>query len=1211
MKIPHSLSLIRGLSDTGIGEGDHNVSHGEQYLFADKILKASDKSLFAEARPWMTLDTDPMDRNALGEKLVAWSVFNWEGYLFVVHLGPAENYDKRPAYFSHARAWESKDCTTPFDPTLYFGFTEGFERPWRLPSEWRPLDPIPVPERLDKKIIEENKEIAVKLLAAFKTAVITQRSLAIAVPVEEMVHGGVLESLTRFALVALPREDKRQVALRFYTRQPERLIEQPGAVNIVFAPEAAVVPLLKNPHVTVMDGNMRIISGEPPDDLAHRYAEGVYRNFLRLPDSLIAFTNHFGQINLDEQIKAALLSVIYNLADAIHAGEPEQRAFLIRYLPEVAKRIGSLPLKSLASPQQWAAFPSYALIKILLTQSTGGPADSLAKELSQALEGSDWSLDRTIRTWWNARSDDKITRLLYLVHKDQSILSESVMLELLGSVPLARIQEAGHAHWVLAAENLRGSLAHRNGEIDALIQVARENEGTRRLLFEATAANRLRKDWVLRIMGNPEQEKALLQTLFQHIFTDIPELQRWGELPQQLAFILWKSELATPEIARQAQTIADKCDPIATFPLLRELASLVEVTNGKDRVIKYGDHDNERDQGWLGSSEANPQRIDTVRLNCLSISHFHSNSHGEEPTSSQPVANGEPGWGKQNEPQRGGNAAWTNPIVKLLFKTATENEDNWNKLGTMLVDAAALDPDRPGITTQIFLEGKGEEGSKPIDRVLGTDTLPRLLADSHFLAALSYHALLHLAAIVTDALSMDRLMGQIDRFLLDSSRDHLSNLLRTGLWGYWRNRFTPWGSLDALKLAEYWFESNAEIDRKNGIPMEEWQATIKGLGGSLNSSTLAKILPSHGKRFPWITPFERRQIADLAKCVINLKALESLRQHLVKRLEAGTPCIQPAELEKILDANYRTPNQIEKIAKALRSDPYEAIGVVAKAGLWDWRPIADAIIHILERLLANVQNDRQFSRSDALFITLDQNADRILLPSESNKFQLLAYRASELNYSRLADRLSPNITIDVDLDRTTEDFSAYLLANSEVLTDDVPRFEEALCRWEGQQGSSIQSFDYHPLVALASHVKNQVMETTQAPAYLYLGKVWSRLATVVAEHRPNLAKPMHYPKPWLPLLEVAAIFLIDDYLSGLAKKMVLDCAIKDQSEVWLEAVHRSMERLANGERGDDYNPREAPEYDAAFAEFEAWFQEKLHNISLMSRASNAAQRPVR
>nr|VFJ50010.1 MAG: hypothetical protein BECKDK2373C_GA0170839_102728 [Candidatus Kentron sp. DK] len=1251
MKIPPSLSLIRGLSSTGIGEGDHDVSHGEQYLLADQALVASDRALFAEARPWLTLDTDPLDRNALGDKLVSWSVFNRNGRIFVVHLGPADNYDKRPAYFSHAIVWAWEECAAPFDPLLYFGFTESFERPWRLPTERRPINEPVVPDRLDVAFIREHRNLAINLLAACRSAITHQQPLVIAAPVEKLARGGMLESLARFAMAALPRTDKQQVAVRFYTRRPEQLIEQSGA-DIVFAPEATVTPLLRNSSVTVMDGKLHVISGKSSDDLAHRYAEGVYRNFLRLPDSLIAFTNHFAQVELNDEEKVRLLPVIYNLADALGAGDKERRLFLTRFLPDAPQRVGlPLFLRSLASPKQWSGFPPDALIEILLPPSTGdSKANSLAMELAQALDGSGWSLDEAIRAWWNPRSDDKLNRLLLLAGNTRSLLSESVLLDLLKDVPLTRIPSAEYVCWLLAAEDRAGTLSHRSTETDPLIQLAREDGDTRQLLFEATAARRLGVDWIRRIIEDPRQEQELFQALFENVFADIREIQRWGGMPERLAFAAWRSEIVSPEMAEQAVTIAGQCSPVDDFPLLLELASLEEVANralpsgqsleephpyvrGYDEAITKnavsGDSALPKTAEWLSSEElkstnwdksapthffhrekrsrnakrklttavrrkprmpafqfANPPNEEKQR-------HIESDITDNRERLAHPTGHSVKG-GTPHEVMHTGSGTpeLTNQISRQLRDTAIANEENWNLLGVKLVEAA-LDTDRPGISPRLFIENT-ETGGKPIDWVRGVDTLPKLLAAPEFRGTLGYPALLELAGYAPDSLSMDRIMEEIDGILLGISpnsealRKHLSDLLRSGLWGYWRKRFTPRENLNASKLAEYWFELNAKSDRKSGIPMEEWQATLKGL--ILDSKMLGWIWPSAKNGFPWIAPFERRQVADLAGCAADLNTLGSLRRRL---LESGTGGIgiSLAELEEILDVNCRSPNKIAGIAEAVRSTPHDTIYVIAEEDLWDWRRIAEAIVRILSDWATTVQTGGRLPHNNVFLTTLNQNAEKVLLPPDTSRFNLLAYRLGELDYSRLADRLSSNITIDVELDRLTEEFTDYLLDEKASPVITIPRgFGSALGRWENQQGTDIREFDYHPLIGLAYQVKDRLEKTSGTPPNF--PKIWKRLARAVRS-QPNLAKPIPYPEPWLPLLEVAALFSIDKYLSGLAKKMVVSCNITAQSNDWLEAVYYSMERLANGERIDDYMPREASEYDAAFAEFESWLQDDM------------------
>ena len=123
--------VYRGQSTKGIGEGPgQSVAHGEQYLDASKNLK--DAKLLEVIRPWMTLDSDPVDHERLKDGLEAWPASG----------GPAGNrgtagalagvYDLRVAYFSQGFAWDLDSPMSPgFDPGLFLGQSEAFEKPWR------------------------------------------------------------------------------------------------------------------------------------------------------------------------------------------------------------------------------------------------------------------------------------------------------------------------------------------------------------------------------------------------------------------------------------------------------------------------------------------------------------------------------------------------------------------------------------------------------------------------------------------------------------------------------------------------------------------------------------------------------------------------------------------------------------------------------------------------------------------------------------------------------------------------------------------------------------------------------------------------------------------------------------------------------------------------------------------------------------------------
>ncbi|MEE8524544.1 MAG: hypothetical protein V3T72_11485 [Thermoanaerobaculia bacterium] len=161
---PASLSVYRGQSRTGIGEGPGKpIAHGEQYLRADPPLD-DDAARLREIQPWMSLDADPVDLDRLGGELEAWSCFGDGDLGYVVRLVPAGIYDRRQAYFSHGRAWPTEAFRGAFDPGAHLGRSQAFERPWR---DQDPGERVaePEPEMVRPQQVKAEKPAAVRFLA--------------------------------------------------------------------------------------------------------------------------------------------------------------------------------------------------------------------------------------------------------------------------------------------------------------------------------------------------------------------------------------------------------------------------------------------------------------------------------------------------------------------------------------------------------------------------------------------------------------------------------------------------------------------------------------------------------------------------------------------------------------------------------------------------------------------------------------------------------------------------------------------------------------------------------------------------------------------------------------------------------------------------------------------------------------------------------------
>jgi hypothetical protein len=286
-----SLSIFRGQSRVGIGEGPGRpIVEGEQYLAADPPL-GERAELLQMLRPWLTLDAEPDDHRQPGAQLEAWSCLNLGGWTLVCRLVPAGTFDRRAAYFAHARLWPKPDLAAGVDPGLLLGRSDAFAAPWRDGQRGAAVE-VPVLGLVRPQQVAAAPDTAARLLASLYHALRSGRVLLIAVPVTELVAGAPLLALLGFARAVLPAALKERVKVRSFTRQPAAFLRL-GA-NVLVLPEELAAPALSLAReALLLDREARLVAGAPPPPDVIAYAETLARRANERPEDLVAFVERW------------------------------------------------------------------------------------------------------------------------------------------------------------------------------------------------------------------------------------------------------------------------------------------------------------------------------------------------------------------------------------------------------------------------------------------------------------------------------------------------------------------------------------------------------------------------------------------------------------------------------------------------------------------------------------------------------------------------------------------------------------------------------------------------------------------------------------------------------------------------------------------------------------------------------------------------------
>jgi hypothetical protein len=416
---PAALSVYRGQSRSGIGEGlGRPVSHGEQYLAAAPELLASEPLLDA-VRPWMTLGSDPADHERLSDGLEGWSVLRLHGFDLVARLVSAGRYERRAAFFAHGRLWPSEPGCPGFDPGLHVGRSEMFERPFRDddPGERVP-EAAPALVRPDQVAAEPG--VAALLLAHLLEGCVRGRPLIVAAPIADFAAGTALHALVSFARGALPADLKVDCRVRIYTRKPELFLGHLAANMVVLPEDSFERALTARPDATVLGRQGKRLAGEAPDAQALAYAQAVAERAIRIPGGLALFSERYrdrrSRRGLPVAADVCALPVSYNLAVAL-AGSAETSGDLLRsYLPDAAAKLGTqVDWGRLLTPEEWRRFPAEALEDFLLLDPQAlAPGARALQEAAERVVGQAAPIDSRLLSWWDPNDPGKRRRLLAL-----------------------------------------------------------------------------------------------------------------------------------------------------------------------------------------------------------------------------------------------------------------------------------------------------------------------------------------------------------------------------------------------------------------------------------------------------------------------------------------------------------------------------------------------------------------------------------------------------------------------------------------------------------------------------------------------------------------------------------------------------------------------------------------------------------------------------
>jgi len=431
--------------------------------------------------------------------LEAWSCFADGGYLVVARLTTAGTYDRRAAYFTHARAWRLEEVGNGFDPGALLGCSRGFERPWR-DGESREEVEEPWPQVVRPEQVQAEAEVAESLLAHLFEARVEKRSVIFAVPVEELIEGGALHALVSFARAALPSELKISCHVRIYTRVPELFLGRLETDLLVLPESVAGDALGSKDDCVLLDRTGRVRAGRECSTEARSYAQAVVTSLGPFPQAALGFSERFQRHRLGEglptreELAAARITLLLSVAQ-----EAPQRSRILPGLLRPDGRLPQLPVEvwgRLIDPEEWRSFPQDTLATLLL------------RDPSELLSG--------IRAFRRAAVEALRGNLGFLLNRSVGLGASD-------------LQRTGLAAELLREECRAGAIVKRDHDPRGLAALGRE-PACRKELVSASAEGHLGPGWADALSGELGQEgdaKGLID-LFTELTERLLQAPEWG-----------------------------------------------------------------------------------------------------------------------------------------------------------------------------------------------------------------------------------------------------------------------------------------------------------------------------------------------------------------------------------------------------------------------------------------------------------------------------------------------------------------------------------------------------------------------------------------------------------------------------------------------------------------------------------------------------------
>lgn len=493
-----SRSIYRGYSYEGLGEGPGRpIARGEQFLAADPPF-VQDADALGALRPWMTLDLDAGDHRRLGDRLEAWSCFTYGDWTVVVRLTPAGTFDRRTAYFSHARAFGSSAIASGADPGALLGRSEAFASHWQDGAE-PDRTAVPSPAMVRPEQVDAERETAAALLAHLLQGLLSRRPTVVAVPVEELAAGAPLHALVSFARAALPPTLKRRSRIRVYSRSPEVFLGRMES-DLLVVPEAVASDALSvRRDAVLLDRRGQRHAGPEPDPQVQEWAHKVTLWTCDHPRALLDFATRYGErvwngeTGAPSNREVAAVAVAVRVSEELRTDREPSKNFLGQ-LKNAAGKIepGAIPWDRLLGAEDWNRFPRRDVLELVFAGIDILPegARDLQEAATQAAEKLGWSLGELLATGWKPADDSARRRLVDLSGRAPGLVPEEHLTHCLQGVPLRRLMGSGQLSHLLETENGIELLARWATELGDLPEILAE-EGSRHHLLRAVLENRL------------------------------------------------------------------------------------------------------------------------------------------------------------------------------------------------------------------------------------------------------------------------------------------------------------------------------------------------------------------------------------------------------------------------------------------------------------------------------------------------------------------------------------------------------------------------------------------------------------------------------------------------------------------------------------------------------------------------------------------------